>query len=218
MPLIDARKLMDGPQWAVAAIVISNLIPVFGVAVLGWDAAPILMLYWAENIVVGLLTLPRILAARGGRTGGPGQPPSNPLAVGCFFVVHYGIFCIGHLVFALALAGDFIEVDGRGGDIWSRTFGDPSFSWAVLAIAGIHIVMQIRDWWMVRAWRDASPTLEMFRPYGRIFVLHLTVLMGAWLMLAYKAPAWSVLLLCLCKAVLELVGAVFTGRLTLQRP
>lgn len=216
MALFDARKLLDGPRWTIAAILIGNLIPVFGVAFLGWDAAQILILYWAENIIVGVLTLPRILAARGGRNQ-PGQPPSNPLAVGCFFSVHYGVFCIGHLVFAMMLAGDFVEADGLGGDVWSHTLYSPAFLWAVLGVAVVHLVMQIRDWWMVRAWRDAVPTLEMFRPYGRIFVLHLTVLAGAWLMLTLHAPAWTILLLCLGKAVLELVGAVLTGRIDLSR-
>ena len=216
MPLTDLRRLTSGPWWTVAAILIGNLIPVLGVAFLGWDAAQILILYWAENIVVGVLTLPRILSARGMRVG-PGQPPSSPLAVGCFFIVHYGVFCIGHLVFAMMLAVDLVEADGLGGDVWSRTFGSTAFLWAVLGIAMVHLIMQIRDWWWVRAWRDAEPTLEMFRPYGRIFVLHLTVLVGAWLMLTLHAPAWTVLLLCLGKAMLELVGAVLTDRISLQR-
>ena len=215
MSLSALRQLTSGPRWTIGAILIGNLIPVFGVAFLGWDAAQILILYWAENIVVGVLTRPRILAARGGRSG-PGQPPSNPLFVGCFFSVHYGIFCIGHLVFAMALASDFVKADGLGGHVWSRTLYSSNFLWAVVGVAAVHVVMQIRDWWMVRAWRDAEPTLEMFKPYGRIFVLHLTVLVGAWMMLTLHAPAWTVLLLCLAKAALEFVGAVLTGRIDLS--
>lgn len=217
MALIDA--LMSGPRWTLAAIAVGNLIPVLGVIFLGWDAAQILMLYWAENIVVGLLTVPRILAARRASDQATGATAGSAAVVGCFFVVHYGVFCLGHLIFALSLAADFIESDGGGGgDIVSRTLGDPGFLWAVLGLTVVHVVMQVRDWWMVRAWRDASPSLEMFKPYGRIFVLHLTVLLGAWLMLALHAPAWVVLILCLGKAGLELMGAVFTGRLTLRRP
>lgn len=207
--MLDIRNLFSGPAWTLGLILAGNLIPVFGVAFLGWDAAQILLLFWAENIVVGLLTLPRILAAKGDRSGQEGSPAAN----GCFFVVHYGVFCIGHLVFALSLAGDFARTDGQG-DVWTRTFGDGGFWLAVLAIAVLHVISQIRDWWVKRAWRDASPMLEMFRPYGRIVVLHVTVLFGAWLMLALHAPAWTVLLLCLGKTVLEVIGAVATGRLS----
>lgn len=208
MATLDLRSLLSGPGWALALILGGNLIPVFGVAFLGWDAAQILLLYWAENVVVGILTLPRILAAEGGRKDQDG----SPAATGCFFSVHYGVFCIGHLVFALGMANDFARVDGQGG-VWSRTFGDGGFWLAILAIALLHLIGQVRDWWMKRAWREASPMMEMFRPYGRIVVLHITVLLGAWLMLALKAPAWTVLLLCLGKALLEVIGAVATGRL-----
>ncbi|MBX3477136.1 MAG: hypothetical protein KF910_05995 [Brevundimonas sp.] len=206
--MLDLRRLLSGPGWALSLILAGNLIPVFGVAFLGWDAAQILLLYWAENVVVGFLTVPRILAAEGGRRDQEGSPAAN----GCFFSVHYGVFCIGHLVFALSMANDFARVDGQGG-VWSRTFGDGGFWLAILAIALLHLIGQVRDWWMKRAWRDASPMMEMFRPYGRIVVLHITVLLGAWLMLALKAPAWTVLLLCLGKALLEVIGAVATGRL-----
>jgi len=43
------------------------------------------------------------------------------------------------------------------------------------------------------------------------------VLIGAWLMLVFKAPAWVVLILCLGKAMLELAGAVLTGRIDPRR-
>lgn len=210
MATLDTRRLFSGPGWTLSLILAGNLIPVLGVAFLGWDAAQILLLFWAENVVIGLLTLPRILAAEGGRP----EQEGAPAATGCFFVVHYGVFCIGHLVFALMLASDFVQADGRGGGVGFRTFGDGGFWLAVLAIGLLHLIAQIRDWWMKRAWRDASPVLEMFRPYGRIAVLHVTVLAGAWLMLTFKAPAWTVLLLCLGKALLEVIGALATGRLS----
>lgn len=218
MSLVAVRRLLSGPAWTILGIAVGVVIPVLGVAFLGWDAAQILMLYWAENLVVGVLTLPRILAARGDRNAPPDQSMGSAAGTGCFFSFHYGVFCFGHLIFASMLASDFIRADGAGGDLWTRTFGDPGFGWAVLGLAVVHLVSQIRDWWMVRAWRDASPTLEMFRPYGRIAVLHVTVLCGAWLMLTFNAPAWVVLLLCVGKAALELVGAVLTGRLSLRRP
>lgn len=217
MALIDAHSLMSGPRWTVAAILVGNLIPVAGVLFLGWDAARILMLYWVENVVVGLLTLPRIVAAQRLPTGASGGRLGNAISVSVFFVIHYGVFCMGHLVFAMALAADFIAAEGGDRDVWDRTFDDPAFLWAILAMAALHLVTQVRSWWMTGAWRQASPTLEMFKPYGRIFVLHLTVLLGAWLLLVFKAPAWVVLILCLGKAGLELAGAVLAGRIDPRR-
>lgn len=213
-----------GPRASLIAIVVSNLIPVFGVAFLGWDAVQILILYWVENLVIGVLTLPRILAAQ------KAEPPSqdgNPAFreaqatglgsrafTGCFFVVHYGFFCLGHAVFAFMLARDFITQEGAGAPgVWDRTFGNSEFYWAILAIAVLNVVGQVRDWWIPGKWRDASPVTEMFRPYGRIMVLHFTVLLGAWVLTLTHAPTYAVLLLCLLKAVAELGGlALFSGQ------
>ncbi len=206
------RRLFSAPGWTVALILAGNLVPVLGVLFLGWDAAQILILYWTENVILGLLAVPRILAARSGE----GTKPTFNIGVALFFLIHYGFFCFVHLIFALMLAGAFIDAEG-GGDGIARTFGDPGFPWAVLSLFVIHLVSQIRDWWLAKAWRDASPTFEMAKPYGRIFVLHVTVLVGAWLMLAFGAPAWVVLVLCLAKATIELGAAAATGRLTLQR-
>ncbi len=50
---------------SVVVLVLANLVPVIGVLFLGWDVATILVLYWIENGIVGLLNIPKILLARG---------------------------------------------------------------------------------------------------------------------------------------------------------
>ena len=52
----------------------------------------------------------------------------------------------------------------------------------------------------------------MFRPYGRVFVLHITVLLGAFGLHAIGAPTWTILLLCVGKMVLELGAVLGFGR------
>lgn len=213
MARLDLPRLFAGPRFTVAAIVLGNLIPVFGVAFLGWDGAQILILYWFENIIVGVLTVPRILSARGRPAATSSGPAAGPVGLGCFFMFHYGMFCLGHGVFAFVLAnGMAASGPGAPAGVWERTFGQSAFWWTVLAVAMVHLILHIRDWWVAGAWRLAEPMGEMFRPYGRIFVLHLTVLGGAWLMNALNAPAFAVLLLCFGKMALELVGLAFGGR------
>ena len=50
---------------AVAALLVANAIPLAGVLFLGWSLWTILVIYWLENAIVGLFSLPRILLARG---------------------------------------------------------------------------------------------------------------------------------------------------------
>jgi hypothetical protein len=183
-------------------IVLLNLIPVGGVLWLGWDAGQILMLYWVENIIVGVMSLVRILTA--GQRDAPTArtTPMGAIGVGCFFIVHYGLFTLVHGVFTMILASRIInDEDG----LWGRVFANPTFHWAVLAAAVLQVVILIREWWSSGLWRRSSPGAEMFRPYGRIVVLHVTVLAAAWWLSETSAPMAAVLILCLMKAVVELV-------------
>ena len=48
-----------------AALIIANLIPVFGVLQLDWDVGAIVVLYWCENLVIGFYTLIKLFMAGG---------------------------------------------------------------------------------------------------------------------------------------------------------
>ena len=97
---------------SVVLLVLANLLPVFGVLLLGWDVAAILVLYWIENGIVGALNVPKILLARGplsvampslaqveGAALNVSLPRATPLVLAPFFLVHYGMFWLGHGIF-----------------------------------------------------------------------------------------------------------------------
>ena len=113
-----------------------------------------------------------------------------------------------------ALAELAARLLGGSGDLWTRVFANPVFHGAVLAAAVLQVVILIREWWSSGLWRRSSPMVEMFRPYGRIVVLHVTVLAAAWWLSETSAPAAAVLILCLMKAVVELVMTAVTSPAT----
>ncbi len=187
----------------------SILVPVAGVIFLGWDVGQIVVLYWFENIIIGILTLPRILSSKGGKQGG-GLNGNGALGSGCFFVLHYGLFCLGHGIFTLVLLGKVSPVDAGDPD----SGGGTGFLWALVAMAVLHTIVFVREWVMAGRWRTANPVGEMFRPYGRIMVLHTTVLLGVWGMSALSAPTWTILVLCGTKAIMEIAMEVIAGPVT----
>lgn len=203
MSLAKIRAAIASKPFTAATIVIGNLVPVFGVLFLGWNAAQILVLFWIENVILGVLTAPRILAS--GRGG-----PMAWFMTG-FFVIHYGFFCGVHLVFVLLLAGGFMSHNAGMLEPLSNALTQPAFLWGVAAVALINLIGQLRDWWLPGLWRDSDPQTEMSRPYGRIMVLHFTILIGAWAVLSVGGPVWAVLILCLMKAALELGLLGFSG-------
>lgn len=200
-----------------AGIVIGNLIPIAGVLFLGWDAGAILILYWIENFIVGAFTLPRILMAQGpapapGSAIG-GTPLASRVFMAVFFCVHYGIFWIGHGVFALMLAASFRSqaalADNPVDAVGAMAGGEAAVSFliAIAAMVVLHAFGFWREFLKTGLWRTATPNGEMFRPYGRLFVLHLTVLLGAFGLASVGAPAWTMIVLCVGKMVLELALA-----------
>lgn len=205
MATLDTRRLFSGPLQRFGPILALNMIPVAGVLWLGWDAGQILILYWIENVVVGLLAVVRILTAQDRSSAPQDARASARLRLGCFFILHYGLFTLVHGVFTLVLAAKLM---GGGGALWRGAFGSDAFHWAVLTMAGLQLAIMVRDWWMSGLWRRSSPAEEMFRPYGRIVVLHVTILAGAWGLSAVSAPVWAVVILCLMKAALELTLAM----------
>ena len=200
-------------SWRSAAfVVLGNLIPIFGVVVLDWNAVQILLLFWCENVITGVMTLPRIVGAQAlepTRAAGSGEIVIPTYGLGgrtllaLFFVVHYGLFCLGHGFFTSVLLAD------RSADwpaLWSGVFAERDFRLAILGMVAVQMILLVKDWLLPRQWRRSGPREEMIRPYGRILILHMTVIVGAWVAGGAEAPTAVVLVLCLVKAVAEILA------------
>src|SRR6185295_20195441 len=79
--------------------------PVAGVVFWQWGVAALVVLYWLENLVIGSVTVPRILVSsvsRGKLSGIFGGILNSG-----FFTFHYGMFCLCHGAILMAfLTGD----------------------------------------------------------------------------------------------------------------
>jgi hypothetical protein len=73
----------------------------------------------------------------------------------------------------------------------------------VLLGAGLLLRMVI-EFVLSGAYRDALPQEEMFKPYARIVVLHVTIIVSAVLMMAIGQPLVAVLVLVGLKLAVEL--------------
>lgn len=193
MTINEAMRRLD-PVSALSVLTI-NLIPVFGVLGLGWSAVEILMLFWAENVLIGLAALVRVLTAAGGDSRAAAR-----LGLGLFFLVHYGIFCAVHGAMAAAL----VVLPGQDAGVIARTFESRDFQISVAITGLLLLIGLVRDWWISGDWRRFGPREEMGRPYGRVLILHVTLIFGAGALTMLEAPGGAILILCLAKAAAEL--------------
>jgi len=177
-------------------LIIANLLPLYGVLAWDWPVFHLMALYWAENVVAGVFTLLRMLVAN----------PVASVPLGAFFCVHYGMFCFVHGVFVYALfSGDTTQ--GLGVDALVRTLlTTPTL------LAASALMVASHGWSFVahaltapREAARADLTRIMMRPYGRMVILHVTILAGGFFVLSMGSPALVLVPLILFKIVVDLV-------------
>lgn len=215
------RSVMRTGLWATLSLsawvlIGVNLLPVLGVVFLGWDAAIIVLLYWLENLVVGLFSILRIAFARNEvRVANLGK-----LFVIPFFCVHFGGFCAVHglflsMFFKLAdspssvfpeatWSGPLVFLQLLGGVVTSLWRSLPEgMVWAVLGLLASHGLSFVQNYLLGGEYAETTVGEQMMRPYKRIAVLHVTILAGGVPVLLSGSPKGLVVLLILIKAGMD---------------
>ena len=154
----------------------------------------ILILYWLENGVVGGFNVLKILRAEGGGDdqspwARPDGRPAHAMAragVATFFCVHYGIFWSVHGVFVMALPA--FGAIGGSSDIVDDV-NPAAILVALVALVVSHGVSFWLNYLGKGEYRTANPMGQMFAPYGRLVVLHVTIILGAFAVAFLGAPA-----------------------------
>lgn len=181
-----------------AALVLANLVPLAGVLLGLWSVAEIMILFWAENVVIGLFNLLRMGTVLLGRR------KRELLFMMPFFALHYGGFAAVHGLFVLHLFGtpglaDFAEVP-------ALLLSPGGLLWPLLALAASHGLSFALNFLGAGEWRRIEPNVLMVQPYGRVIVLHLVIIAGGAVALALGAPLGALALLVLLKIGADLAA------------
>ncbi len=153
-------------------------------------------------------------AQRHATSGAPGFGTATVgarIALAIFFVVHYGIFWIVHGIFVFALpAFGFAGAGcaaGKAGACAGGAFGEvlwPSVAIAAVALFVSHGASFLFNYVGRREYVTASPARQMATPYGRVIVLHMTIILGAVVVAVLGAPIGALLVLVVLKTALDL--------------
>jgi hypothetical protein len=103
---------------AAALFAAFNLVPLYGIYGWGWDAFQLLLLYWAETVILFVCTLTHIACIPPQQLGtmivnNRSVPATRAMMVG-FFALHGGVFITVHLVFLCVLfsGAEFNRLNG----------------------------------------------------------------------------------------------------------
>ncbi|MDH3417747.1 MAG: DUF6498-containing protein, partial [Gammaproteobacteria bacterium] len=56
---VSSIRMLSRPSAIV--LIVANLVPLFGVLFLGWRVFDVIILYWAENVVIGVINVLRMI-------------------------------------------------------------------------------------------------------------------------------------------------------------
>ena len=180
---------------ALAALVLANLVPLFGVLMLDWDIGSVVVLYWFENLVIGGYTMLKMLLKARGR--------KRFLVL--FFTLHYGGFCAIHGFFVLQLTRFAGEDWGHAGTVtWPGPLAllqmfinlgqqllaaaPREFLLACLALVVSHGVSFVLVYLGQREYEHTTLKELMNAPYRRIAVLHIAIIAGGFLVAGLGSP------------------------------
>lgn len=168
----------------------------------GWSVFPLIVLFWMENVVIGVLFALRLLFAA------PADAAlwAAKLLMVPFFCFHYGMFTAAHGIFVFHLFGER-DYAVRGFELLEpalRAAGDYALWLPIAVLAASHLFSFGWNYLHRGEYRRAQLPKLMARPYGRIFVLHLGIILGGIAALALGSPAWALAVLVALKTGLDL--------------
>jgi hypothetical protein len=187
---------------SVIALICVNLFPVFGVLYWGWDVFPIMLLFWSENVIIGFYNVMRMIACEFKEA----SAWIAKLFMIPFFIVHYGGFTAAHGIFVFALfGGDLLQGSfGPRPDVLWQVVHEYNLFFAVAALFLSHGYSFVRNYLGKGEYRRYTLSKLMGLPYGRVVLLHITLIFGGFLIAFLQSPTAGLLLFILLKIVMDL--------------
>lgn len=174
----------------------SNCVPLLGVLFWGWDTFMVIMLYWSENVVIGLYNVLKMMLAKGHDFVENG----SKVFLIPFFIVHYGMFTFAHGAFVFGMFGNSnseLEFCNVAGLLLSNV----SLCFYALLIS--HGVSFVQNYIVKGEYKEATIKRLMSQPYSRIIILHLTIIFGGMASDAFGSPVFVLVILIFLKTIVD---------------
>ncbi|AQT67190.1 hypothetical protein STSP2_00333 [Anaerohalosphaera lusitana] len=204
---------------SIIVLIFANLVPLYGLFFLGWQAINILLIYWLEAFIVGFYNLLKLTTAR---CDDSTEHLRKLLDVPAF-AMHFSIYCavVGFIVFK-EFSGyqppppenldvpTYFSLVGIGNDFWThiKSLFTPGIAVAAVIMFishGVSFTQQLAD---RPLYSGRSLTALTFKPYLRVVPIHIVAAAGVAITQATGSTAAIILTLVLAKTAIDL--AFFT--------
>lgn len=208
------------------ALIVVNLGLVAGVLAWNWSVFDIVFLYWVENLVIGAINVLKMLishpsadlisslesrlSALESMDGKKQMRMVHLMSGGLklslipFFILHYGVFCYAHGVLVFSM----FSVHDAGDGLLDLTTVVQLLTGPMILTIGLlsasHLFSFFRNFIGGGEYRRTHAALLMRRPYGRIVALHITIIFGGILAMAFGSQLGVLIVLVVLKTVVDL--------------
>ena len=182
-------------KYSLYILILVNLVPVFGVLFLHWSLFSVMFFYWLESAVVGLYNIPKLLMARvttenAVKEKRPASQTKGRLVFVGFFLIHYGMFMLGHGLFVFEFFGPS-----------DLSFLTILIGFATLAVS--HGISFFLNYIGHKEYEKVNISQQMFAPYKRIVIMHVTILIGGFIISLFGAPVLALVFMILLKIAID---------------
>ncbi len=200
------RKL----TWNDLLIIAANLVPVIGVWFFGWSAVEAFIVYALETLLVGVITVLKLLTLTIYRRTDTWYNHGNKMMVGglffiLFFIVHYGMFAAIQTTIFSQVAG--IVPKNKGMMHFFFHWYEYVNREILIMLGGMavsHLARVFIPFLVNGEYKKASMMRVMFEPYGRIFIQQITVIVGS-MFLSFGLGKVFILIFAAVKTIFEVL-------------
>ena len=199
---------------SIAMIVVSNCVPLYGVLYLHWDIQNILFLYCAESAIIGVFAIVKLIIISSylfnlsrGTTISSSYGSTKKIwkfvemILGLIFLIIFFSFHFGGFVCAHFLALITIFPVESFSDIVDQTF-----IYSVVSLFISHGVSLLLNFIGQKEYKYGRPIDQMYMPYRRVFVMQITIIFGAVLLVFLGKSEGFIVILVLAKIALDIEG------------
>ena len=179
-------------------LILANIVPLLGVMFWHWSLFSIMLIYWLENAIIGFYNIPKMLMI--------GGVLAVPMVL--FFVIHYGIFMIVHLAFIFAIFGGLMSSPHRVQHFSIPVAFDGTTILAFISLFVSHGISFFSNFVGKEEYECSTIPKQMITPYGRIVIMHVTLILGGFFAMALGAPPLALAVMVLLKIGADLFSHV----------
>lgn len=187
-------QVMTAPasRLALVGLLAANLLPLAGVLLFAWKVGEIMLVYWAESVIIGLINVAKLVVI--GRWAALFYAP--------FFLGHYGGFMAMHLLLIMMF---FVRGPSDQGDMpLSEVTHILAPLWpALLGLSLSHLLSFAQNFIGRGEYARIKLSAQMNAPYRRVLVMQFTIILGGMLTLALGSSIAALVLMVALKLLVD---------------